>query len=340
MNTMTPVADQAMRFDRACQWFIDLRESPQSPELIASWLDWCHEDARNREAFEQAREVWQGTANVAPEAFDLAPSRSPSHESDGSFAPVTMARRRSRFAVPLALAASVLVAAVLAHQLMPQMFDRSPAGLLTTQAGENRTLKLADGSTVALGAGSKLATHFDAQARRLTLEQGEAYFRVEPDRTRPFIVNVGELRVTALGTAFNVRAAGARVVISVSEGLVAVDPAGEASAVPLRAAAGEQIVIDAEAERVQVSQVLPDAVASWQSGRLEFTREPLRAVLASVNRYATQPVALSDPRLGELRFTGTVFADRVQDWLRALPEIFPVSVREGKAAVVISGIPD
>jgi transmembrane sensor len=338
---MTETADAAARFDRACQWFIDLRESPQSPELVAGWLEWCRADERNRAAFERAREVWQGTASVRADSFDIAPTVTPVAASQAHLPGAAGARRRrGAWPVPVALAASVLAVTALLYQLRPAVFAPTPAGVLATESGENRTVRLADGSTVALGAGSKLATHFDGQARRLTLERGEAYFRVEPDRNRPFVVNVGELRVTALGTAFNVRTAGERVVVSVSEGLVAVDPPGGLSAEPLRAAAGEEVVIDTGARKLQLSRVAPDTVASWQSGRLEFTREPLRAVLVSVNRYSPRPVELSDPKLGELRFTGTVFADRVEDWVRALPQVFPVSVREEQAAVVISGIPD
>jgi transmembrane sensor len=212
-----------------------------------------------------------------------------------------------------------------------------------------------------LGGDSRVLTSFDKEARRLTLERGEAYFRVEHDRTRPFIVTAGHLRVTAVGTAFNVRTSSDRVVVAVAEGIVAIEPPplslssdGDSTTQPdqerprplvlrdtLRASAGQEVVLDIADEQLQVARVEPKAVASWQTGRLEFTREPLRAVLASVNRYSVRTVTLGDPALGELRFTGTVFADRVDDWIRGLPAVFPVTVRdEGTNLVVESRAQD
>ena len=42
-------------------------------------------------------------------------------------------------------------------------------------------------------------------AREVTLTRGEAWFKVAHDKTRPFIVSAGRIRVRAVGTAFSVR---------------------------------------------------------------------------------------------------------------------------------------
>lgn len=329
MNASTPMSVDDPRFDRACQWFIDLREQPESAELVAEWLAWCRADPLNREAFERAREVWQATSDVAP--GDAIPAIHPPPREQGN---VRAGVRR--VAIPFAIAASVAILAVVIYRFSALFYAGTPASVIATAVGENRTARLADGSTVAVGARSKIAAHIDARGRQITLEEGEAYFRVKRDSARPFVVTAGSLRVTALGTAFNVRTSSGRVVVSVEEGLVEIS---SRSSKPERLTAGQQAAIDMQIRTTQVSSVESGAVASWQTGRLEFTREPLRDVLASINRYSRRPLTLSNDRLGDLRFTGTVFSDRVQDWLRGLPKVFPVEVRETDGAVVISGIP-
>jgi transmembrane sensor len=315
---------ETARFERACEWFMELREQPQSQEVVTRWLDWCREDPLNRAAFDRARAVWQATSEVRTQDLDL-PGRK-----------LATFRRTWRVAPWSAAAAAACVAALGALFIARSQID--PA--LTTPASVNRFERLADGSVIVLGADSRLLTSFDAHSRRLTLERGEAYFRVARDRNRPFIVSAGGLSVTAVGTAFNVRTAPDRVVVAVSEGTVAIDPSAKAARSSVkpntRVPAGQQIAVDISGKNANVMRIEPAAVASWQTGHLQFTREPLRAVLASVNRYSDRHVELGDPALGELRFTGTVFADRVDDWLRGLPTVFPVSVREeGKSVVVI-----
>ena len=76
----------------------------------------------------------------------------------------------------------------------------------TTQHTEKSVL-LADGTTVHLNAGSKLLypVRFVGKRRIVTLE-GEAYFDVRKDEEHPFVVRTRFGEVTVLGTAFNINA--------------------------------------------------------------------------------------------------------------------------------------
>ena len=78
--------------------------------------------------------------------------------------------------------------------------------MVIPRGGEN-TVILADGTTVHLNAGSKLTypVRFAGKRRVVALE-GEAYFDVVKDETRPFIVQTHLGEVTVLGTAFNINA--------------------------------------------------------------------------------------------------------------------------------------
>ena len=81
--------------------------------------------------------------------------------------------------------------------------------------GEQRTIQLEDGSRIILDTGSEVAVRFTGGRRSVTLNNGQAMFDVEGDPARPFIVDAGDTRVTAIGTRFDVRRSGtgARVIL-------------------------------------------------------------------------------------------------------------------------------
>ncbi|MEP7246335.1 MAG: FecR domain-containing protein [Gammaproteobacteria bacterium] len=348
MIDTAPVPDSS-RFETACDWFVRLREQPQSSELVAEWLAWCQADARNREAFEEARELWRTTG--------LMP-----RETNGAQAVGALRAPRMRRLHPLAIAA-VLVALVAGGAWLmmrgPLGAARSPDVLtFATVRSERRSFMLADGSRVDMAGDSKLTVSLTKRARDIELQQGEAYFSVAHDKARPFVVHAGAVHVRAVGTRFDVRTAVDRVVVAVEEGVVVVEPPperadsiGKALASlnastgadrsaerlrPLHVRAGEEVAVGVPTHELQMMPIEPTAVASWREGRLRFAREPLRSVLASIRAASGQEIELASPELGDLRFTGTVFSTRVEAWVHGLPAVFPVTVSQDGAVIVIA----
>ncbi len=74
-----------------------------------------------------------------------------------------------------------------------------------TGIGEQRIVKLDDGSTVELNTGSRVHVHFSEHQRDLDLLAGQALFHVAKDPTRPFIVASNDARIRAVGTEFDVQ---------------------------------------------------------------------------------------------------------------------------------------
>ena len=80
-------------------------------------------------------------------------------------------------------------------------------GALVVNKGSRSRFLLPDGTTVWLNAGSQLfyENDFKGSTREVRLE-GEAFFDVIKDKTRPFIIHTKTIDIKVLGTAFNVRA--------------------------------------------------------------------------------------------------------------------------------------
>jgi transmembrane sensor len=205
---------------------------------------------------------------------------------------------------------------------------------LDSVVAETREATLPDGSGLTLGARSTVAIDFKGAPRKVELREGEAFFTVKHDKARPFVVHAGGLDVVAVGTAFDVLRTGSRVAVTVQEGTVEVsihEPGGNAAIERLRASAGHQVVYDDAAQYIGPSLRVVDPVAAtaWRQGRLEYIEEPLSSVIANLNRYSSRRITLHGVNISRLAYTGTIEARSIDEWLQALPRIFPVRVEAG-----------
>lgn len=204
-------------------------------------------------------------------------------------------------------AASVVLAAVLAYETLvdrvptarPSTTDRN---MYVTGAGERSDLLLADGTRVRLAPGSQVRVAADfGIARRDVYLDGEGYFEVVHDASRPFTVYAGNTSVRDIGTAFSVRgyATDSAVQVVVREGEVAVAGVGR-----LRAGDMGRVSITGEATVRRAVDV--EAHLSWTKGRLVYDDAPLGAVLDDLRRWYGSDVELADTAISHLPFTGTL----------------------------------
>ncbi|HEY5760853.1 MAG TPA: FecR domain-containing protein, partial [Steroidobacter sp.] len=172
------------------------------------------------------------------------------------------------------------------------------------------------------------------------------FFKVTKDASRPFTVHAGRASVAAVGTEFNVRRGSDHVTVYVVEGRVLVEPTSaivpmtllrqiRPGLAPVMVHAGEETAVDNRVvESVRpISDVL--ATTSWQTGQLAFRMQPLRFVLEDVNRYATKPIVLADPALGDLKITGTVAASNVSGWVASLKAALDIVAIEEPDRIVL-----
>lgn len=308
----------------AADWWTRLRETAPSVETLARWEAWMARDERHARAFDQLNALGE---------WLCVTSTSQRQELLDEFAPrSTWARRRPHV---LAMAAT-LVLAMLGWWGTRFVGDRGmPAQHYASAVGQDRDIRLPDGTDIALGADSSLTARYGSGRRSVDLAAGEAYFTVVHDRSRPFVVDVGSLRIEDLGTAFNVRRTGQRVSVAVTQGRVRVSsstaPDGQ-----LELVAGQRAEYDPGSGRVRVSQLAAARAVAWRHHQLEFVDEPLSMVIANVNRYSRHPVQLADPQLGQLMFTGTVNTTNIDGWIGALPHVFPLQVSRFADHVVLS----
>ena len=179
------------------------------------------------------------------------------------------------------------------------------------ERGERANIHLADGTHVTLNVDSRLRmpASFPASSRTVYLE-GEAYFDVATDSTRPFIVYANDAIIDVHGTSFNVRSypEDQRVQVAVVEGAVSLRSQQSAQQAPgARLESGQIGQLRADDARVTTETVTDVApLIGWMQGRLVFQEAPLTEVTARLERWYNMQFHLADPRLDSLRLTANL----------------------------------
>lgn len=325
------------------------------PEAAADWVTRLGSDQRTRDD-EQQLQAWLAADKANGAAFDAHTRvfNAVGDLADNAEARAILmgasakpARRVDRRALlGGGLAAAAVATAVVGSDLLAGKTYR-------TEPGEQRRLRLADGSTVMLNTRSQLRVRFDKGERRLFLDHGQAWFQVAKDAQRPFRVFVGDDEVRALGTAFDVRREGQRATVTLEEGKVAIFRETTSQRLPKSAAGGgSKLLAGAVAPAVILSpgdevRLIPAAapavatvdlahVQAWRTERVILESTPLGEAVAEFNRYGGPRLVLGDGDLSSLPVSGVFHTDRPQAFAEAIAASFPVEARADGGQIVLT----
>ena len=169
---------------------------------------------------------------------------------------------------------------------------------------------LKDGSQAILDASTKLQVRMAGSERHINLSEGEAFFEVKPDKTRPFIVAAGKLRVQAVGTAFSVGVREGASHVVVTEGVVETWFTNKPS-VRTRLSAGQVAHISPALDLISVQPNLGSGehLLAWRYRKIDLDGETLSEAVGMFNRYNSLQISITDPTAAHRRLYGVFNAD-------------------------------
>ena len=155
---------------------------------------------------------------------------------------------------------------------------------ITVAYGEEKHLFLPDGTEMWVNAGTtiKYPSEFSSEERLVYLD-GEAYFSVKKDESRPFIVRSKALSVKVLGTKFNVKAYSGdiKAITTLTSGKVEVTIGVNESKI---LNPNEQLIYNKATSAIDITEVLPSETDSWLNGQLIFNNVSLKEILQTLER--------------------------------------------------------
>lgn len=310
---MTIEAEADIRRKEAAEWFSRLNQRKVTTADIKNFSDW-RRDPENARAFSRLEAMWDAAGTLA-----TTPGMAGLTEDAASRARQAPPRRRtspSGRLIPLGAAGAIAVA--LAVGSWSWWSAQSP-DTYDTAIGEQRTVRLDDGSRVVLDTNSRITVRFTGARRLVTLASGRAMFEVESDAARPFLVQAGDTEVTVVGTRFDVRRSGSGARVVLVEGRVDVHKPSSTDA-QWTLAPGQEVTTSAPTPRVIAVNV--PAETSWTVGRLTFENTPIAAAVAEVNRYSSKPIELRNERISSIRVSGVFNAGDVDGFVAALRDLY------------------
>ncbi len=214
--------------------------------------------------------------------------------------------------------------------IQPQETQHDKMNHVIMPYGKQSSLTLPDGSVVFINAGSKVSfpSRFSKSKREVYLV-GEAYFKIEPDKTKPFIVHSPDMDVEVTGTEFNVSAYGddqftQTVLVS---GSVEVSKKGLLSA-KHKIAPGQSMLFHKGSGVLEKLDVDISEHVSWINSYLMCKNMAVRDVVKKIERYYNQKIEIGN-NIGNITFSGKLDLDEnIMEVLEALAFASSLEIEE------------
>lgn len=188
---------------------------------------------------------------------------------------------------------------------------------LSVPAGKDYKVELSDGTEIWLNAATVLQFpfNFSGPTREITVH-GEAYIKVAPNASKPFLVHLPNSTVQVLGTEFNINTYHRGIErVALVKGAVKVKQGNTQTGQVLKP--GQEAVGTSTGIRTQ--SFYADEVLSWREGIYYFNSTPLADICPVFSRWFGVEVVLDDPASGQKRLSGRI--DRNQPLSKSL-ELF------------------
>lgn len=203
---------------------------------------------------------------------------------------------------------------------------------LKTPVGEDLHATLSDGTKVWLNSGStmRLYKYFSDKERRVRLS-GEAYFEVQHNAVRPFVVETDYFTVNDLGTSFNVKAySKSEASVALVDGKVAVQVAGE----PVELKPGQVAAVRNGTIAVAAVDTYP--LTQRKEGLFYFNEATLKDVMTEIGRWYGRSVAIENAENMNMRIHFVDERSRsLQDIVNDLNNIDGVQVFLGTDDIIV-----
>ncbi|QBF24544.1 FecR family protein [Pseudomonas tructae] len=307
---MAPLNPGPRVVKQAIHWMLQLRESGHNPHLQQQCEQW-------RAAQQEHELAWQRLQSLHQE-LDLRtlPGASVALQTleNGS---LRLQRRQA-----LKLLSGVLVLGSAAwlgkdlEALSPWTSD------LASATGEQRSVRLPDGSLLQLNTSSAADLAFDASQRLVRLKHGELMLTCAKDSStpgRPLLVRTRDALLQGFDARFVVRQEHDCTRVSISQGIVALHHSGALQWLQ----SGRAYRLDARGATLLQNQDM-DAGA-WAEGLIVTRDMRLGDFLAEVGRYRHGYVSCAAD-IADLRLSGVFRLDDTDKLLQLLPQTLPVKV--------------
>lgn len=280
---------------------------PEIDELIAKELTqeatseekkqlqaWLKESAEHQNYFDELSRIWSSSGEIFMDS-----KTADSVNTDVAWHKVKTHIRRPKHlyvswlnstnGLKIAAAIAVLVIAIVFYNR-----DNAPPQYNYVAETKVKVDTLTDGSVITLNKKSSLSTLFSKKERRVRMT-GEAFFAVAPNKEKPFVIEVQNIEIKVVGTAFNVDniSKQGKIIVTVQEGIVEVQGKNET----LRLEKGHKAIYDTESHIFEKTDNIDKKILEYKKETLEFDGNTLKDIVNQINKFYAQNIEIASPAI-------------------------------------------
>ncbi len=293
------------------------------------------DDKRVEEVFSQVKRLW-GDSKYAQELAEINTDGAWDQVQEKIATPTGGVRKMSFMRNVVAIAAMLIV--MVGGYYMYSIFSAGSMQSIVVAQSQTRLVNLPDGTDVAINGGSSFTYPKDFEKDTRTVElDGEAFFNVKRDESKPFIIRTEKVQIQVLGTSFNVKAytPDQQTIVTVSTGTVLVAVNNQSSKVILRA--GESVVYDASTRELKKQVNENVNFQAWNTKEIDFSENTaLSDVFETIEAVYQIQIVLSDSSLiqGEY-FNGSFKHHSLDHVLETVCQSFQINYKKDGDVYVI-----
>lgn len=251
---------------------------------------WLTEEEANQRYFNQFKLIWEESKKL--ESISTVDEHAAWVRFKQRVEPVVPEKKVIPLFTPLRYAAvlvTMLGVAWLAYSFL-KTSNSNPIVALHS-GNEVVTKTLADGSVVTLNKNSTISfpEEFNGDTRLVTLT-GEAFFDITPNKTKPFLIESGDVTVKVVGTSFNVKNSTSKTVVTVETGqvevtqkthLIKLSPGERGTLLSNGATPTKQAVSDTFYNFYRTKELVCDNTPLWKIVELLNEQSPRQIIIAN-----------------------------------------------------------
>lgn len=339
---------------------VKVLKAESSPDERQKLIAWLEKDKVNQEIFKQSESVWNAIEiiNLGKEYdVDRAFSDFKKQVSDRvkTSRRIGLYKTIDKFLRIAAIFVIILgVSWVLLYKPNKSIFNSGQeSSEVFAPRGSKTQLILSDGTKVWLNSESKITylNNFNQVDRQIFLE-GEGYFEVSKNPVKPFVVHTSDVKITAIGTSFNVKSYPGEETIETTliEGIVEVEsespekdskvltlePNQKATYFKDKDSVPEPVVVQENVRTLSttpsksvVSQIVlkekidPTLMISWKDNVLYFDNEGFQDLAVKLERRFGVNLNFLDENIKQVHFSGKFKDIIIEQVLAALQYASP-----------------
>lgn len=304
-----PVVNNLELIDhQALEWVAKLQSDLHSQQDLDAFERWQSQSQAHSDAYQSAVRLWQAVDSPAQEIYPDYQKEIEAALRAAKTSPKNAWWPQHSLAIACSLMLTVFIGLMIFNNTKALRSD------YYTKPGQQMEFQLTDGSTVFMNSNTILNVDFNEHERSIELIEGEAFFKVVKNSSRPFMVKAGKGVTKVTGTQFNVDHYQEDVEVIVKKGEVSVATANQQTTLT----AGKQVSYSADQLAAVKTANLHQL--AWQNQQLIFDNQTLENVITELNHYYPGQIILLNRSLAVSEVNGVFHIADVHQALTALQE--------------------